>query len=178
MRIAGAGRRRSMRSWPIYWVSVRCVRSAVEASRAASAGRGSALASHGTSHVYTVTDRKDSSARARVRRRTEIHFFVFSKWKCTLYRSRTHTTQDTHDSRVPCIPSIGSSSARHGRDHGRPRDRTRVKGRPNTPENETSSRSRALVGRRPSRPWPTVPPRPLPWLPMAMADLSHASRVA
>ena len=110
MRIAGAGRRRSMRSWPIYWVSVRCVRSAVEASRAASAGRGSALASHGTSHVYTVTDRKDSSARARVRRRTEIHFFVFSKWKCTLYRSRTHTTHTTHE----CRASQASDRARRG----------------------------------------------------------------
>jgi hypothetical protein len=175
MRIAGAGRRRSMRSWPIYWVSVRCVRSAVEASRAASAGRGSALASHGTSHVYTVTDRKDSSARARVRRRTEIHFFVFSKWKCTLYRSRTHTTHTTHE----CRASQASDRARRGtggatadRDSARPDESKVAQTRPKT------KRARALVGRRPSRPWPTVPPRPLPWLPMAMADLSHASRVA
>ena len=46
--------------------------------------------------------------------------------------------------------------------------------RTNTRKNEKSF---STVGRRPGRPSPTVPPRPLPWLPMAMADLRHASRV-
>ena len=44
----------------------------------------------------------------------------------------------------------------------------------NTRKNEKSF---STVGRRPGRPSPTVPPRPLPWLPTAMADLRHASRV-
>ena len=32
--------------------------------------------------------------------------------------------------------------------------------------------------RRPCRPSPTVPPRPVPWLPMAMADLTGAVGIA
>ena len=116
---SGAGRRRSMGSWPIYWVSVRCVRSAVEASRAASAGRGSALASHGTSHVY-ATDRKDSSARARVRREngdTFFRFFFKMEEKCTVISlPSTHTTRLTSAvARASDPQSIGSSSARHAR---------------------------------------------------------------
>ena len=44
----------------------------------------------------------------------------------------------------------------------------------NAPENEKSFSTRRPTASRPS---PTVPPRPLPWLPIAMADLRHASRV-
>ena len=41
-----------------------------------------------------------------------------------------------------------------------------------------SEKSFADARRRPCRPAPTVPPRPVPWLPMAMADLTGAVGIA
>ena len=43
---------------------------------------------------------------------------------------------------------------------------------------DESEKSFADARRRPCRPAPTVPPRPVPWLPMAMADLTGAVGIA
>ena len=43
---------------------------------------------------------------------------------------------------------------------------------------DESEKSFADARRRPCRPAPTVPPRPVPWLPMAMADLTRAVGIA
>ena len=46
------------------------------------------------------------------------------------------------------------------------------------PKTDESEKSFADARRRPCRPAPTVPPRPVPWLPMAMADLTGAVGIA
>ena len=46
------------------------------------------------------------------------------------------------------------------------------------PKTDESEKSFADARRRPCRPAPTVPPWPVPWLPMAMADLTGAVGIA